>query len=1036
MIKVITRFWKLSNAKITAAIICIAMMSNVALAQDQQISGTVLDETGAGLPGASVLVKGSSTGTVTDLDGKFSISAGSSDVLVISFIGYTTQEVAVGGKSVIDVSLEVDAEQLDEVVVVGYGTQKRAEVTGAIASVDSEILNAVPTATVDQALQGRAAGVTVINNGSPGSAPTIRIRGLGTVNNNNPLYVIDGVISSSIGSLNSSDIESIQVLKDASTTAVYGSKGSNGVIVVTTKSGKSGQIQVSLNAYAGSQWTDERFDLLNTDQYIDYVTDAFGAVPRMTDPQYASMLNNNTDWQDAIFQSGAIQNYNAAVSGGGENSSFRISAGYLSQDGVIVGTSMERYNFRANSNFTWKKLKIGENISVAFGEQNPETNNGGRSAIEHAIKSAPYLPIYDETNDGGFRGPNTNIDGQDAENPLRVLTLGNITNKTVNVIGNIYAEYEIIEGLNFKTQVGAEYSNFEYNSFTPSYNDDSDGSTHTSANAAIGKSTGSLFTVITTNSLNYKKTFAEKHNVEVLALAESTITKNENLNARSNNYITNDVNQVGNTESNVGSFSSEYRRIGYLGRLNYNYDGKYLISASFRRDASSRFGANERWGTFPSVSAGWRLSEESFISGIEAISNLKLRASWGKTGNDNIPNYQYSTSIASDFHYPIMGADALGATAAGIANADLKWEETTMQNIGLDLGFFQDKITLSAEIYKNQSDDLLLPLQLPSSLGFHNSTVIQNVGSMETKGFEMNIGYNDFSGDFKWSVNLNFGTSQNEVLDLGANDAINGAVFENESISRTSVGHPAFQFYGWQFDGIFQTQAEVDGHAGGSQAANYSAAPGDFRIVDVNGDGAITADDRTFIGNPFPDFTYGLNLSAEYKGLDFSLFFSGISGNDIYNTNMYDLEGMPRIFNSGTAVLDRWTATNASNTVPRAAGAGANTSVSSRFVEDGSFSRLRNVTLGYDLASSVLKGKITKFRIYVSAQNLLTFTDYSGLDPEVGAYTVSQPNATPGAIGGVPTNGNGQPTGNFENGIDRGNYPVPKSFIGGIEILF
>ncbi|SHJ74205.1 TonB-linked outer membrane protein, SusC/RagA family [Reichenbachiella agariperforans] len=1000
---------------------------------DITVKGKVTDaDDGSGLPGVNVLIKGSATGTVTDLDGNYTITADEAGTLVFSFIGYLTQEAPISGRSTVDVSMALDVKSLEEVVVVGYGEQRRSEVTGAISSVSSKDVVSVPVATADQALQGRAAGVTVINNGSPGTSPTVTIRGLNSTSNNGPLYVIDGVISSGMGSLNPNDIESIQVLKDASTTAVYGSKGSNGVIMITTKGGQAGKVTVDINAYAGTQWTSNRYDLLDTDEYIQYATDAFGAPTRMTDPQYSAMLENDTDWQDEIFQQGAMQSYNVGVSGGGENSAFRISGGYLSQEGIIISTGMDRYNFRANSNFSIGKLKIGENVSISVSEQNPETSNGGRSVIEHAIKSAPYLPVYNENNLGGYQGPNSSIDGQDAENPVRVLEMGSISDKRMTVIGNIYAQYEIISGLNFKSQVGGEFQNFDYRLFKPSYDDDSDGATHAQNFALIGHSQGSLQTVIFTNSLNYKKTFAEKHNLELLALAEQTSTITQNLNARSNNEISDDVNQVSTTDVNLSSYTNEYIRVGYLGRINYNYDGKYLVGASIRTDASSRFGANNRWGTFPSVSAGWRVSEEPFLQGVSAISNLKLRGSWGKTGNDNIGNYLYSTNVVSNFHYGINGGDALGATASGLANPDLKWEETAMTNIGLDLGLLNNQFTLAAEYYINKSSDILMPRVLPLSSGFHNGSVTENIGQMETKGVELNLGFQDFEGDFQWSASLLFGTSKNEVLDLGENDAITGATFEGQDISRTEVGHPAFQFYGWQFDGIFQNQGEIDAHA-----TQPNAEPGDFRIVDVDGNGEITDDDRTFIGNPFPKFTYGLNLAASYKGLDFSLFFNGVSGNEIYNTNIYDLEGMPRLFNSGTAVLDRWTGDGSSNSIPRAGGAGTNLQTSSRFVEDGSFSRLRNVTLGYDLTRLGGVGDIfTNCRVYVSAQNLLTFTKYSGLDPEVGAYSNREVNSPPGAIGSTPTNANGQPTGNFESGVDRGNYPMPKSFIAGIEITF
>ncbi|MCJ7715344.1 MAG: SusC/RagA family TonB-linked outer membrane protein, partial [Anaerolineales bacterium] len=641
------------------------------------VEGTVTDaQSGEPLPGATVLIKGTTNGSITEIDGTFSLQANQGDVLVVSFVGYLVQEVTVGTEP-INIALQLDILSLEEIVVVGYGTQKRVEVTGAIASVSSAEIMAVPVATADQALQGRAAGVTVINNGSPGSAPTVRIRGLSTVNNMDPLYVIDGVVAVGMGDLNPSDIESIQVLKDASTAAIYGSLGSNGVIVITTKKGTPGKVKVDLNAYWGTQWNNNRYDVMNTEEYIQYASssDVTTTPPVISDPQYASRLSGaETEWQDEIYQNGFMQNYNLGVSGGGINSTYRISGGYVGQEGIIKTTGYERYNFRANGNFTRGRLRVGENIAVAFTNQNPEPDAGGRSLLEHAIKMAPYLPVYNENNLGGFQGPSSPIDGHDAENPIRVLELNSYDKGTTSIIGNVYAELEIIDGLKFRTVAGIEDINLKYDLFYPSFNDDNLGSsTHSNGNATIYKNRSSYTSLIFTNSLNYTKTFADKHNVEILALAESSTIMDEVTNAQSLNPISNEVVQVGNTSSNLRSVSNEYGRIGYLGRLNYNYDQKYLIAASYRADASSRFGANNRWGYFPSVAAGWRINKEAFMENVAVISNLKLRFSWGKAGNDRIGNYAYATTLTSNMNYVINNIAVAGTTVSGAANPDLKW---------------------------------------------------------------------------------------------------------------------------------------------------------------------------------------------------------------------------------------------------------------------------------------------------------------------------------------------------------------------------
>lgn len=1010
------------------------------------ISGTITDaSSGEALPGANVFIKGTTSGAISDPDGSYMIEAAEGDILVFSFVGYLIKEVTVGSESVIDVALEPDVLSLEEIVVVGYGTQKRIEVTGAIASVSKEDIVALPVSNAEQALQGRAAGVTVTNNGSPGTAPTVRVRGLSTVNNMDPLYVIDGVVTTGLGGLNPSDIESIQVLKDASTAAIYGSLGSNGVIMVTTKKGIPGKVKVDLDAYWGTQWNNNRYDVLNREQYIQYASspDVTTTPPAITDPQYASRINwADTNWQDQIYQNGFMQNYNLSVSGGTANSNYRISGGYVGQEGIIKTTGYERFNFRANGDFTRGRLKIGENIAVAFGNQNPEPDGGGRSLLEHSIKMAPYFPVYNPDNLGGFQGPNSAVDGQDAENPVRLLELNTYERKATNILGNVFAELDIVDGLKFKTVAGLESIILNNNNFFPSYNDDNLGSTHSNGSARIYKSQSAYTSLIFTNSLSYVKTFAERHNLEVLALMEYATTDNQQTTASSENAITDDVNQLSNSTSNLRTETFEYGRIGYLGRVNYNFDQRYLFAASYRADASSRFGENNRWGYFPSVAAGWNIAKEAFMDNAAVVTNLKLRFSWGKAGNDRIGNYTYATTLTSNMNYVINNAAVTGTTVSGAANPDLKWEETTMTNIGLDLGLLKNQLMLSAEYYINKSDDLLMALTTAPSLGVFSGSKSANVGSVETRGFEFNIGYNDYEGDFQWSANLNIGTFKNEVLDLGGLRDVYTNQFENEPITRLTVGQPLFYIYGWQFEGIFQSDQEAEDYMGGSQNENYAAAGGDFRIADTAGpededgnptgpDGVIDANDRTNIGNPFPDMTLGLNLNFSYMGFDLNVFIQGSYGNDVYNTNIYDLEGMPRLFNSGVAVLDRWTPTNPSNTVPRP-GTGTNVQASSRYVEDGSYTRLKNLTLGYTLP---VKNKVvSRIRVYVSAQNILTFTSYSGLDPEVGARSIAGTGAT--VIGQPNLTSSGYPVNNFQNGIDYGAYPMPKSFIGGIQVSF
>lgn len=1002
--------------------------------QQVTVKGTVMDGTNnEPLAGANIQVKGTTRGTTADLNGKYTVEASKGDVLIFSFIGYLPEEVTVGDETQVDVTLLADVQSLEEVVVVGYGTQRRTEVTGAITSVSSEKLTAVPAATLDQALQGRAAGLTVIANGAPGVAPTMRVRGISTVNDANPLYVVDGVIATTISNISPSDIESIEVLKDASTAAIYGSLGSNGVIMVTTKKGQAGKVQVNFEGYAGVQYSNERYDLMNAEQYREYATSGAFATPTVyTNPAYASRLSGaETDWQDAIYQKGPMQNYDLSLSGGNENARFRLSAGYLNQRGVVIKTGLERYNFRANSDYKVGRLTIGENLSLSYSSQNPLSDNGGRSLLEHAIKMAPYLPIYNADNLGGFQGPTSSIDGQDAENPVRIMELNSRKRNTLDIIGNLYGELEIIKGLKFRTNLGLQDQRVTDNQFFPSYNDDNlGGATHRAVDATIFKNRATYSSFLFTNGFTYDVTLAEKHNFEVLALTEYSSIKATVLNASSHNTISDNVPELGSTNVSLGSSTTDWYRISYVGRLNYNFEDKYLLSASIRTDASSRFGANNRWGTFKAASVGWNLAKESFMESIPAISNLKIRASWGEAGNDKTRDYSYSSTLTSNMYYVIDGQAVQGTTPSGPANPDLKWESTTMTNIGLDLGLFRNQFTMALEYYMNQSEDLLMQVPLPLSGGDFRDAISKNAGSMDTKGFELQLGYNDFEGAFQWNAALNLGTFKNEVKSLGEGvNFISGFNFENENLNRVEIGEPAFFFYGWEFDGIFQTPDEALSYMGGSQNALNAATAGDFRIKDTNGDGVITGDDRTNIGNPFPKMTLGLDLNASYMGFDINVFISGVYGNKIYNTNIYDLQGMPRLFNAGVEVLDRWNGEGTSNTIPRAGAVAANVQASSRFVEDGAYTKLKNITLGYTVPSSLLKNKISKLRVYVSAQNLICITDYSGLDPEVGSYTTA--GTALGLIGTPATT-----TQNYANGIDVGNYPIPKSIVGGFQITF
>lgn len=982
------------------------------MAQSKTIQGVVTDSSGFPLPGVGVNVEGSKNSVSTDVDGKYSLNGVTAkDKITYSYIGLNSQTITVGNQSTISIKLSESTQTLDEVVVVAYGTQSRAKVTGAVSTISSKDIAAVPLTNAESALQGRAAGVTVVTGGSPGSAPSVIIRGLGTLNNNAPLYVIDGVTASNLSGLSPNDIESMSVLKDASTTALYGSQAFNGVIVVTTKKGKKGAGQLSFNTYTGFQKITKRYDVLNTEQYVKFAADL--GQPQVA-ARAASFGNQNVDYQDEIFQSGLMQDYNLSFSNGTDTSSNRYSAEFLKQEGAVINTGFERYSFRTSNIQEIGKLELGSNIGVSFSKQNNERTGTSRTLLEHAIKAAPYLPIYNADNLGGYQGPSADVDGgNDAENPVRIQNLGEAYNKTVSVLGNIYGEYEITKGLKFRSQVSLDYSNLDGRSFIPSF---TDGSFTSQKFAVINRNSAYNTTIVFDNSLTYKTTIADKHNIDAIVLIEKNENKRGSSVGSGRNEITDDVDQLINAPTTTLSY--ETNKLGYVTRINYDYNEKYLFAISGRRDASSRFGSNNRWGTFYSVALGWNIVKEDFMKD-SFFSTLKLRGSVGTTGNDNFDDYQYNATLGSNYNYIINGVAVVGTTLGKPSNPDLKWESKLGRNIGLDFGFLDEKITGTFEYFNNTAKDILFNVPLAASLGSASGSKYQNIASVNTSGYELSLGYNDREGDFTWSANFNLGTSKNEVVALapGVTEVIAGVVPRAglAQMSRLTVGDPLFYMYGLVTDGIYQNQAEVNA-VFTKNPGQTEVKPGDIRFKDLNKDGDITSDDRTNIGSQFPDFTYGLNLSAAYKNFDFNCFITGVKGSKIFNSSLFDLQGMTRLFNSSTDVIDRaivanGVVTNANASLPRALGAAQNVAVSDRYVEDGSFTRLKNITVGYTFKGTPFDKYVSKLRLYGSAQNLVTFTNYSGLDPEIAG------------------------TG-FDAGIDLGRYPQPKSVIFGLEVSF
>ena len=1006
---------------------------NIQNPKDVTVSGRVTSETGEAMPGVNVAVKGTTKGTSTGADGTYSLSGVPENAtLAFSFIGYATQEIAVGSRSTIDIQLQPDVTSLEDVVVVAYGTQKKSSVVAAISSISSKDIAALPVPSMEQALQGRVASVLVTNNGSPGEAPIVRIRGINSINYaSNPFYVVDGIPS--VGNFNnfdSKDIESVEVLKDASSAALYGSRASAGVILITTKKGtRDGKIHVNLDSYVGVQNAWRQLDLLNTSQYVQYGTallnNAGAALParfsNLNVPNYPgstqTLAQTNTDWQKAIFRSAAISQTNVSVSGGNDKSRFYASGGYFKQDGIMLGTSYERYNFRINSDHKIGKIfTFGQTLLVAYGLQKKEPSGGGRTQIKHAINLPPYLTVENPSNIGGYNGPSTE-DGQDAQNPVRIALQDLDQLTTVSLLGSVFLEAEITKWLKFRSNVGINYSTQREYGYNPIY---VEGGFNSRTQADVTDTRNNAFSPVFTNQLTFDKTF-DKHNINAVGALEYQTT-NSIYSKAFGKYGSNSVKEVtgGSTNQFVDGGRNEFAIYSYIGRLNYEYAGKYLFSASIRRDGASSFAPGKKFGNFPSLGVGWVVSEEGFMKDLPAISQLKLRASWGKVGY--IPgNYLWQSLIQTNINAVTSGGTLnQGAYYSSLSNKDLEWEITTMKNAGVDLGFFRNKLTFSGEYYERLTDNLIYSVPVATSAGFASPAIV-NIASMKSWGYEFVAGFNESIKAFKWSVSANVGITKNNVISLNTpKDAIpagnGGSDYGGYDITRTEAGQPVQSFYGWQTDGLFQNNAD----AAKIVDSEGPAKAGDIRFKDNDGDGKISIDDRVYLGSFIPKFNFGTNLAASYKGFDVNVFFQGVQGNKVYDGTRVLIEGGLRLFNASTTVLNAWTPTNTGTDVPRVVNGDPhhNTRTSDRFLEDGSYLRLKNVSLGYTIPEKLLKagtmGTLSRLRIYISSQNLLTFTKYKGYDPEVGSRF----------------------NGAFTQGIDYGQFPQARSFTVGIQAGF
>ena len=1004
------------------------------------VTGKVTNESGEPLAGVSVIVKGTSRGTVTNSSGEFSINVEAGETLEFSMVGYRINSVRIGQDNSVAVQLQPDISSIDEVVVVGYGTQRRTTVTGAISSVSGKTIAELPVPSISQALQGRVAGVTVTNNGSPGTQPIVRIRGISSISfASDPLYVIDGFPTGDLATIDTRDIETVDVLKDASAAAIYGSRATNGVIMITTKKGRrDGKLRVSLDSYYGTQKVTERLDLLDTEGFKKYALAYRGSLPgRLLPPEadkpiYAgasqTYAQTNTDWQDEYFRSGQMTQHNIGLSGGNEVSRFFASAGFMDQKGTAPSVGYRRYNFRINSDHIISKVfTFGENLYASYGDQLFDNNEtGSRTNLVNVIRIMPHMPVYDPTSNGGYRGVNSVLDGGDPTNPIEDAELKNPGNrKTTKILGTAFMEVNFTKWLKFRSTFGVDYANGLTYRFQPIFNDNGTIAGSSATQATITNNRNISTVLLFTEQLTFDKSFGD-HHINVIAVYEQQGQKTTQENA-SGNQASNDLRTLNNaTNISAQTLIGENNLISILGRVNYDFKGKYLLSAAVRRDGLSVWAPGKKWATFPSASIGWRIDQEAFMQNQTTVSELKLRVGYGITGLNGtvLGNTPWLVSVnANSAYYPFGNSINSGPASSiqRLGNPELNWEKTKQLNIGLDLGLLDNKFTLSAEYFQRKTDNLILSVPLPPSMGYITSTVSQNVGSMKNTGFEVQLGYNQRLGDFKWNASGNLSVITNNVGELAEGvtniEAGADADFGAYPITNTAVGQPIQSFYGWVVEGIFQDASEVSRHA--KQTAG--TGPGDLKFQDTNNDGVIDLADRQFLGSFIPKFTYAFNLGANYKNFDASLFFQGVQGNKIYNATRVITEGMVRFFNAGTQVLNAWTPTNKNTDIPRAISSDPNQNArpSTRFLEDGSYLRLKNLMLGYTVPSSSLqsltRGVVSSFRIYIAAQNLLTFTNYSGYDPEVGNRT---------------------PNSSLTNGIDFAVYPQPKAYQVGIQVNF
>ena len=997
--------YKMPISRLRMMVCLIGMLLPMCMfAQQITVQGVVKDQTGETVIGASVMEKGTTNGTITGIDGDFSLNMSPNGTLVVSFVGYKTQEVQVKGQKQLQVVLSEDAEMLDEVVVIGYGTMKKSDLTGAVSSIGNKDIKDSPVSNLGQAIQGKISGVQIVDAGKPGDNVSIKIRGLGSINNCDPLVVIDGVPTDlGLSSLNMADVERLDVLKDASATAIYGSRGANGVVMITTKRGTEGKGKLAVSANYSFQNATNVPSLLNAAQYAELSNDMMVNSGRNPNPEWAnpSELGAGTDWMDELLRTGVMQNYTVSYSGGNEKSHYYVSGGFLDQSGIVKSVNYRRFTFQSNSDAqVLKWLKFSNNITFSA-----DTKKSGSYNIGDALKALPIYPVKNE--DGSWSGPDGNSEWYGStRNPIGPTELNKSQTDGYNFLANLTAELTFTKWLKFKSTFGYDAKFWFIDNFTPKYNWKPTPTEETSRYKSDNKS----FTYLWDNYFLFDHTFAEKHRVGLMAGMSAQWNTNDYLNAQKNVFMFDNVHEMDNGEEMyaIGGNETEWALLSYMARVNYSYEDRYLLTATIRRDGSSRFGKKHRWGTFPSVSVAWRASQEKWFPKNDYINDLKVRAGYGVTGSQaSVGNYSYLASYnTSVYPFGISSGNQTALVSSTLANPYIHWEEVAQTNIGFDASLFNSRVMFSFDAYLKETRDMLVKASIPITSGFEDTTTTYtNAGKVRNQGIEMSLHTINLTGELGWETNLTATYNKNKIKDLNSDVPYYINQINNSYVTMLAKDYPINVFYGYVTDGIFQNQSEVNTHA-----VQPGAEPGDIRFRDLNNDGVINDSDRTVIGNPNPSWLFSMNNSLSYNGFELSVFLQGIAGNKIYNANNIDNTGMAAAYNQTTDVLKRWQGEGTSNSMPRAVfgDPNQNTRVSDRFVENGSYLRLKNITLSYTFPKQWLqKAQIENARLSLSCENVATITGYSGFDPEVGI-----------------------------NGIDQNRYPISRTFSLGLNFNF